>query len=99
MKNDWIRCTARGMSTYYNPKVEGKLRMDTSTNPLGCNPAASKAIAECADMDLDQYPSTYSDGLRDELADFYRLERDNFIVGNGSDEMLDILFKTFMEPG
>jgi histidinol-phosphate aminotransferase len=87
------------MSTYYNPKVEGKLRMDTSTNPLGCNPAASKAIAECADMDLDQYPSTYSDGLRDELAYFYRLERDNFIVGNGSDEMLDILFKTFMEPG
>jgi histidinol-phosphate aminotransferase len=50
-------------------------------------------------MDLDQYPSTYSDGLRDELARFYGLRRDNFVVGNGSDEMLDILFKTFMEPG
>ncbi len=54
---------------------------------------------ECADMNLDQYPSTYSDGLREELADFYGLQRDNFVVGNGSDEMLDILFKTFMEPG
>ena len=73
--------------------------MDTSTNPLGCNPAASKAITECASMDLDQYPSTYSDELREELAKFYGLTRDNFIVGNGSDEMLDILFKTFMEPG
>ncbi len=87
------------MTTYYNPKVEGKLRMDTSTNPLGCNPAATQAIIECADMDLDQYPSTYSDGLRGELAKLYGLARDNFIVGNGSDEMLDILFKTFMEPG
>jgi histidinol-phosphate aminotransferase len=99
MKTEWIRSTARGMSLYYNPKVKGKLRMDTSTNPLGCNPAASRAIAECASMDLDQYPSTYSDGLREELARFYGLARDNFIVGNGSDEMLDILFKTFMEPG
>jgi histidinol-phosphate aminotransferase len=99
MKDEWVRSTARGMSTYYNPQSGGKLRMDTSTNPLGCNPAASKAIAECADMDLDQYPSTYSDNLREELAKFYGLSRDNFIVGNGSDEMLDILFKTFMEPG
>jgi histidinol-phosphate aminotransferase len=87
------------MSTYYSPKVEGKLRMDTSTNPHGCNPAARKAISECASMDLDQYPSTYSDGLREELGRFYGLARDNFIVGNGSDEMLDILFKSFMEPG
>jgi histidinol-phosphate aminotransferase len=87
------------MSTYYNPHCGGKLRMDTSTNPLGCNPAGCKAVAECAGMDLDQYPSTYSDGLRDELARFYGLRRDNFVVGNGSDEMLDILFKTFMEPG
>lgn len=99
MDNEWIRSTARGMSTYYNPQCAGKLRMDTSTNPLGCNPAASKAIAECASMDLDQYPSTYSDELREELAKFYGLTRDNFIVGNGSDEMLDILFKTWMEPG
>ena len=99
MNKDWVRSTARGMTTYYSPKVEGKLRMDTSTNPLGCNPAACRAVKECAEMDLDQYPSTYSDGLRDELAKFYGLTRDNFIVGNGSDEMLDILFKTFMEPG
>lgn len=99
MNQEWVRSTARGMSTYYNPSCAGKLRMDTSTNPLGCNPAARRAIMECADMDLDQYPSTYSDGLRDELARFYSLDRDNFIVGNGSDEMLDILFKTFMEPG
>jgi histidinol-phosphate aminotransferase len=99
MKKEWVRSTARGMSTYYSPQVAGKLRMDTSTNPLGPNPTTSKAILECADMDLDQYPSTYSDGLRDELAKLYGLTRDNFVVGNGSDEMLDILFKTFMEPG
>jgi histidinol-phosphate aminotransferase len=99
VKQEWVRSTARGMTTYYSPKVEGKLRMDTSTNPLGVNPAAARAVAECVNSDLDQYPSTYSDCLREELGKFYGLKRDNFIVGNGSDEMLDILFKTFMEPG
>jgi len=50
-------------------------------------------------MDLNQYPKPYSDGLREALAEFYGLKADNFVVGNGSDEVLDIIFKTFMEAG
>ena len=99
MNKNGSRSTAGTCSSTTTPRSGGKLRMDTSTNPLGRNPAGQKALRECAEMDLDQYPSTYGDGLRDELAKFYGLDRDNFVVGNGSDEMLDILFKTFMEPG
>jgi histidinol-phosphate aminotransferase len=98
MKDEWQRSTVRDIPLYYNPRVSG-LRMDTSTNPLGANPAAKEALRECMDMDLNQYPSPYSDGLRDALAELYRLEPDNFVVGNGSDEALDVIFKSFMEPG
>lgn len=73
--------------------------MDTNTNPLGENPAVREALAEGASLGLEQYPSTYGDGLRRELASFYGLRKENFVVGNGSDEILDIIFKTFMEPG
>jgi len=98
MKDDWQRTTVRDIPLYYNPRVRG-LRMDTSTNPLGANPAAGVALRECQGMDLNQYPSPYSDGLRAALADLYRLDADNFVVGNGSDEALDVIFKSFMEPG
>jgi histidinol-phosphate aminotransferase len=98
MKDEWQRSTVRDIPLYYNPRVSG-LRMDTSTNPLGANPAAKEALRECMDMDLNQYPSPYSDGLRGALAELYRLEPDNFVVGNGSDEALDVIFKSFMEPG
>ncbi|HVO77899.1 MAG TPA: histidinol-phosphate transaminase [Methanomassiliicoccales archaeon] len=98
MNKEWQRSTVRDIPLYYNPKVSG-LRMDTSTNPLGANPAAAKVLSECSKMDLNQYPSPYSDALREELAKLYGLKAGNFVVGNGSDEVLDIAFKSFMEPG
>ncbi|MCU0860742.1 MAG: histidinol-phosphate transaminase [Methanomassiliicoccales archaeon] len=88
----------RDIPLYYNPKVSG-LRMDTSTNPLGANPAAKEALRECLEMDLNQYPSPYSDALRGALGQLYSLPADDFVVGNGSDEVLDIIFKSFLEPG
>ncbi len=56
-------------------------------------------LAKCMDLDLNQYPTPYSDGLRQALAERYALKPDNFVVGNGSDEDLDIIFKSFLEPG
>lgn len=98
MKLEWQRSTVRDIPLYYNPKVSG-LRMDTSTNPLGANPAAKEALQDCMETDLNQYPSPYSDGLRQALAELYSLDPDDFVVGNGSDEALDIIFKSFLEPG
>jgi histidinol-phosphate aminotransferase len=98
MKPEWQRSTVRDIPLYYNPKVSG-IRMDTSTNPLGANPAAKEAMLECIDLDLNQYPTPYSDGLRLALADRYGLDMHHFVVGNGSDEVLDIIFKSFLEPG
>ena len=95
---EWMRSTTRDLELYYNPKVKA-VRMDTSTNVLGGNPAATHLLSEGLDIDLNQYPSTYSDGLREELASFHGLEAKNFIVGNGSDEVLDIIFKTLLESG
>jgi len=64
MDRNWIRSTCRDLQLYYNPEVGNKLRMDTSTNALGANPAGMRALRECHDLDLGQYPSTYGDGLR-----------------------------------
>lgn len=99
MDKNWIRSTCRDLELYYNPDVGNKLRMDTSTNALGANPAGMRALKECATLDVGQYPSTYGNELRRSLAELYHLRADNFVVGNGSDEALDIIMKTLMEPG
>ena len=93
-----MRDTTRDFVKYYNPKLNGELRLDTNTNVLGSNPAAEKYLIENS-WDLNGYPNTYSDGLRGALAELYGLETDNIIAGNGSDEMLDVVFKTFTNMG
>lgn len=96
MSRDCMRSTARHFRRYYNPDVGDAIRMDTNTNVLGSNPAAAEFVSSYRG-DMNDYPNTYSDGLRDALADLYGLERENFVVGSGSDEILDISFKTFMD--
>lgn len=94
VSRDMMRETAKDFTVYYNPKLHGEIRLDTNTNVLGSNPAATKYLAEHT-WDLNMYPNTYSDNLRTALAELYGLEQSNFIAGNGSDELLDITFKTF----
>jgi histidinol-phosphate aminotransferase len=98
MKDNWVRQAVRDIPLYYNPKIKA-VRMDTSTNVLGPNTVMKEVLARCMDLDLNQYPAPYSDGLRQALAEQYGLQADNFVVGNGSDEALDIIFKSFLEPG
>lgn len=93
-----MRSTARNFKRYYNPEVGSAVRMDTNTNVLGSNPAASAFLSKKIEC-IDGYPNTYSNGLRDALADLYGLERENFVAGSGSDEMIDLVFKTFSEWG
>ena len=98
VSRDVMRSTTRHLTTYYNPKLSGELRMDTNTNVLGSNPAAA-AYLRGFESDLENYPNTYSDGLRTALAELHGLKMENFVAGNGSDEMLDVSFKTFTEWG
>ena len=98
MKDKWVRQVVKDIPLYYNPKVKA-VRMDTSTNVLGSNTVMNDVLTRCMSLDLNQYPAPYSDGLREALAERYGLKADNFVVGNGSDEALDIIFKSFMEPG
>jgi histidinol-phosphate aminotransferase len=96
VSRDIMRSTTRDFKKYYSPDVSGMLRLDTNTNVLGSNPAAMRYLRD-QKVDLNDYPVTYSDDLRRALASLYGLEMDNFVVGSGSDEVLDISFKTFTE--
>ncbi len=93
-----MRETARDFVKYYNPKLHGEIRLDTNTNVLGSNPAAAEYLRTHS-WDLNGYPDTYSGGLREALGDLYDLDPENIIAGNGSDEMLDVIFKTFTNWG
>ncbi len=45
---------------------------------------------------VNLYPDMEYKVLRENIADFLNLEKENIIVGNGSDEIFDLIFKAFI---
>ncbi|MFO7991972.1 MAG: histidinol-phosphate transaminase [Thermoplasmata archaeon] len=45
------------------------------------------------DVELSGYPSPTGEGLRKKLAEYYGLRASQIVIGNGSDSILDTLFK------
>jgi histidinol-phosphate aminotransferase len=47
---------------------------------------------------LNRYPDPHQRVLKDKLAEIKQIPTENILLGNGSDEVLDLLFRAFCEP-
>jgi len=76
------------------PEGSGWIKLNTNELPYPCSPAVAAAVAaEVARLPL--YPSPTSAPLRAAIAARHGLNRDQVIVGNGSDDILNMLFRVF----
>ena len=73
------------------------IKLASNENPLGPSPKAVSAIKKCL-SGINRYPDAQGFYLKKRLARYFSLEPDNFIIGNGSDELIDVVIKTFVEP-
>ncbi len=80
------------------PKHDNLVKLNTNENPFPPSPKAVAAMQAVVADDaavLRLYPAPESDDLRDALAAFYGLKRAEVFVGNGSDEVLALVFACF----
>lgn len=49
--------------------------------------------------DVNRYPDPHQRNVKDELAKIKGVKPEQILLGNGSDEVLDFLFRAFCEPG
>ena len=80
------------------PKIKGLIKLNTNENPYPPSPKVLKAIQAATDGRLRLYPNPTADNLREKLARFHGCGVQNIIVGNGSDEILALATRTFVEP-
>ncbi|MFA6129814.1 MAG: histidinol-phosphate transaminase [Candidatus Omnitrophota bacterium] len=73
------------------------IKLASNENPLGPSPKAVNAIKKCLNG-INRYPDAQGFYLKKRLARYFSLEPENFILGNGSDELIDVVIKTFVEP-
>lgn len=67
-------------------------------NALGPSPAAMKA-ASAALGESNHYPDAGATALRHRIADRHDVPVDHIVVGNGSNEIIELLIRTFVQPG
>ncbi|MBN1114289.1 MAG: histidinol-phosphate transaminase [Oligoflexia bacterium] len=75
--------------------ISGSVKMASNENPWGCSESVIPVIEE-AGRRLNLYPDTNVFYLKKALAGFHDLPESNFIVGNGSGELIDIVMKTVL---
>jgi histidinol-phosphate aminotransferase len=80
------------------PKIKGLIKLNTNENPYPPSPKVMAAIKAAVDGRLRLYPNPTAERLREKLAKLHGCRPENIIVGNGSDEVLALAVRAFVEP-
>jgi histidinol-phosphate aminotransferase len=71
------------------------IKLASNENPLGPSPKAVAAMRKVISQ-VHRYPDSGGFYLKSALAKAYGITPDHFVLGNGSDELIDTLIKTFV---
>ncbi len=75
---------------YPKDRQRGLTDFSVNTNPLGLSQKIKKSIARNIDK-IDYYPDPESRDLKNRLAKLHGLSGDNFMIGNGSIELIHLI--------
>jgi len=79
------------------PRIEGLIKLNTNENPYPPSPRVLDAVQAAAANGLERYPDPESVALREAVAAYHGLTRDQVFAGNGSDEVLAHAFFAFFQ--
>nr|WP_034643535.1 histidinol-phosphate transaminase [Desulfovibrio inopinatus] len=74
------------------------IKMASNENPLGTSPLAQKAIKEKAAFGF-RYPQSGNPHLNKAIESTFALSAGSVVTGNGSDEIIDLLYRVVCRPG
>ena len=78
-----------------NMREEDILKMASNENPIGPSPRALAAIRNALDV-LHYYPDGSGYDLKKLLAERLKLAQENFVLGNGSNDVLELVARAFL---
>jgi len=86
--NKIVRPSIKVLQPYSSARDEfigkAEVYLDANENPFGTG--------------LNRYPDPYQQELKSKISKIKNINKDSIILGNGSDEVIDLLFRAFCEP-
>jgi histidinol-phosphate aminotransferase len=78
--------------------ISGSIKLASNENPLGPSPKAVAAIKKAVEG-LNRYPDGSGFYLSQALAEKYGVDVSGVVLGNGSNELIELAVRTFVRPG
>jgi histidinol-phosphate aminotransferase len=78
--------------------VDEVIKLASNENPLGPSPLAVEAVRKAAG-EVNLYPDGACTALRNRLSQKFGIAPERFILGNGTDEIIDFIFFAFFNAG
>ncbi len=78
--------------------ISNAIKLASNENPFGPSPKALEAIQKWLPK-LHRYPDGSGYYLKNKLADLYSIAPYNLVLGNGSNEIIDLLVRVLVRPG
>ena len=78
--------------------ITDAIKLASNENPLGPSPFAIKAIQQAV-KELHRYPNGGSYHLCERISQRFDVEKENIILGNGSDDIIAMLARVLLQPG
>jgi len=102
MKSRFVRPCIQKLHAYQpgeQPKIAGLIKLNTNENPYPPSPKVFRVIRKMADARLRLYPDPNSDQLRARIAKIHGFRMEQVIAGNGSDDILTLCLRAFVDEG
>lgn len=72
-------------------------KLDGNENPYGCSPRVQEALAQC--HFYNRYPDPEQREVRRAISRYIEIDPQHIVAGAGSDDLIDIILRLFLEPG
>ena len=99
---DLVRRNIREMQGYVSgeqPDTAKFIKLNTNENPFPPSAKVVEAIRSAALGNLNVYPDALSSAFRIAASEILQIEPTNILCGNGSDDILTMLTRTFVDAG
>jgi histidinol-phosphate aminotransferase len=77
--------------------VESIIKLDANENPYGASPLVQETLSTYNGFSV--YPDADQRSARDALAEYAGVPADKLILGNGADELIDLMMRAYLDPG
>jgi len=96
----FYRESLKDLKPYDPHEIPYKIKLNANENPYGLpEEIIEEILTKAKYLEYSRYPNANSVKLSGIVASFWGLNRNNIVIGNGSDELIDYLVKTFSEKG